>query len=324
MALVYLNFLESFLKGRYQIVDLEGKRSSGMKVTAGVPQGSVLGPILFLIYIDDLICNVGADDETLFADDTTFLNRAKERNLLLNKSHETVRDAIQWFNSNDMKVNEKKTQELVVSTKRHEPETIHLLGVSISGNLTWAKHITELSQKLSTALFSIRRIKNLLTEKEALLTYHAHFHSRMTYSIILWGASPEAERVFLKQKKAVRLVAGVDYTTSCRPLFKKYGILILSGCYILESLMYIHKNRDTFHKHSAVHNHETRFRNNFIAPRHRLKKTQNTHIFNGMKMYNKLPQSLTSLDHKTFKRKVKAILTKCAFYSMDEFMRYQF
>ncbi|XP_045471811.1 uncharacterized protein LOC123678705 [Harmonia axyridis] len=319
-----LDLLRSYLRDRCQVVDVDGKRSSKVKIAAGVPQGSVLGPILFLIFIDDLTSNVAADDETIFADDTSFLNRAKDRNLLLNKSHGTIKSAIEWFHSNDMKVNEEKTQEMVVSTKLHETKTILLLGVSISANLTWMKQANELCSKLSSALFAIRRIKNILTEKEALLTYHTHFHSRMIYGIILWGASPEANRVFLKQKQALRLMAGVSQISSCRPLFRKYGVLTLSSCYILECLLYVHKNRDTFQRHSAVHDHNTRFGGNLITPRHRLTKTQNTHIFNGTRFYNRLPQRLTSLHDITFKRQVKAILIEGAFYSMEEFMSYQF
>lgn len=319
-----LNLIKSYLQDRYQVVDLEGTKSSKMKMTSGVPQGSMLGPILFLVYIDDLVSNVEADNELLFADDASFLNKSKNRHLLEDRSRRSVQEAIIWFTANNLKVNTDKTQELIVSTKHHNTKSISLLGMKIDGNLSWTLHIDVLCGKLSTSIFAIRRIRHILTEKEALLTYHTQFHSRMTYGIILWGASPEAERVFLKQKRALRALADVGQMTSCRPLFRRYNVLTVTGCYMLECLMYIHNNKHNFLKHSEVHNHNTRFKEKYITPKHRLQKTQNTHVFNGMRLYNNLPQRITSLDGKAFKKIMKHNLTERVVYTFDELLSCQF
>lgn len=97
-------------------------------------------------------------------------------------------------------------------------------------------------------------MKNRITENEALLVYYAHFHGRMANSIALWGASLETGRVFLKLKRAIRLIAGIN----CSTLFRKNNVLTTPSCYMLECFAYIYKNKENSKKYHEFHDYNTR------------------------------------------------------------------
>ena len=159
---------------------------------------------------------------------------------------------------------------------------------------------------------------------EALLTYHAHFHSLASYGVILWGASTNAPKVFLKQKRAIRVLAGLHFTDSCRDYFKHYGILTIPSCYILSCLLHFYDIKAEQTRHSEVHNHFTRSRNSFVLPRNRLSRTQNSFHYHATKMYNKLPERFQNLSRKRFKNTMASILKQHAFYDLKEFYACRF
>ena len=192
-----LELLSSYLQDRCQMVNWKGQTSLRKKIRHGVPQGSILGPLLYIIYADDLVYNVEADGIKLYADDTTFINSSKNREDLEEKSIRSVREAESWLKANNLTLNEQKTQQLVV-TMRHQGQqsSLSLLGFLVDGSLSWADHIVSLCRKLSSAIYSIRRIKFIAGSTAALLTYHAHFHSLASYGVILWGASTRWRKMY--------------------------------------------------------------------------------------------------------------------------------
>lgn len=92
----------------------------------------------------------------------------------------------------------------------------------------------------------------------------------------------------------------------------------------MECLLYVHGSGNRFQKHLSVHGHNTRFKDKYVPSLHRLEKTRNMHIYNSLKLYNKLPDSLTSLHYNAFKKKIKSLLKENVFYSMDEFLSHKF
>lgn len=104
----------------------------------------------------------------------------------------------------------------------------------MSHNLNSKYHVKELTNKLATAIYAVRRMREIGTYEAAKVAYFSLFHARAVYRILLlWGHTPDAQQVFLKQKEAIRVVCVVSYRTSCRELFREHNILTLPSAYIL-------------------------------------------------------------------------------------------
>ena len=176
--------LTSFLSGRTQYVEWNRKKSSARKIKMGVAQGSVLSAKLFLLYVNDLPACLSADKVCLFADDTSIVIKAKDRTTLNHKTEVCINEAIEWFNSNKLRINLAKTKTMVISTKyNQEADTIKFLGIYMNTTLKWGDHVDYLQRKLSTAIFMIRPIRKISTYEAARTVYFSHFQSVASYGI---------------------------------------------------------------------------------------------------------------------------------------------
>ncbi|XP_045460873.1 uncharacterized protein LOC123671201 [Harmonia axyridis] len=321
---IALKFIRSYLTDRKQVVTWKGMNSGIREINVGVPQGSILGPLLFIVYINDLPGNVPCEATSLYADDTSFLNIASSREELERVCNETLRVAEDWFTFNGLKLNRDKIQRLNFNLNNKEKRSLNLLGITLENDLCWKGHISLLTRKLSTALFTMRRMKAISTDNVCKLTYFSNFHSVATYGILIWGHSPGLDRIFLKQKEAVRILSGVPKTHSCRELFKKHRILTIVSVFILECLKFVHSNKNGFTQVSDCHSYNTRHRDEFRSNFHRAKSTQIAVNYWCIKLYNKLPQSMKSLPGSALQRNVKNLLLENVFYSVDEFLRFEF
>lgn len=319
-----LALIKSYLSDRQQVVNWNGVNSKEKNINIGVPQGSILGPIFFIIYTNDLPKSIDNSEVFTYADDTTILTTGKTQNSLQLKSQGSIKNAQDWLQANGLILNLEKTQTITVTTKNTEQKTLSLLGFTLDTKISWWAHLSNLCRKLSTAIYTIRRIRQVVNEEAATVTYFAHFHSLATYGIMLWGASTDANNVFLKQKRAIRTIVKISHTESCREHFKKLRILTIPSVFILTCLMYTHGNRGNLKSHEENHSYLTRNRELFIHPRHRLCKTQNFVTYLGIKMYNRLPTTMKNLDEKHFKKAIKDILLQLTFYSTEEFFNHAF
>ena len=317
--------MSSYLHNRQQLVDWKGEKSQLKGIDQGVAQGSVLAAILFLIYINDLPNNISGSVANLFADDTSFLTKSTSRETLLSDSEDSLSQAGEWFSSNGLCLNVKKTQHLIISTKNSRNESLKFLGVHLNSHLKWTDHIQQLSSKLSSAIYAIRRVRAVSTFEAALTTYHACFVSRASYAILIWGSSPETDKVFRQQKDAVRALTMSGYRTACRELFKANRLLTIPSIYIYQALLCIHSSKEDLHpRRNALHNYPTRQNYKRDIPLHRLNRTQETTRFMSISIYNHLPEHYTTLTLKLFKRKIKDTLIANAFYSIEEYMKFKF
>jgi hypothetical protein len=143
-----------------------------------------------------------------------------------------------------------KTTEEVLTTKS--------LSLQTDNNLNWKKHIEYIIPKLSSACFAMRTVTQLLKADTLKQVYFAYFHSIMSYGVIFWGNSTDSKRVFIIQKKIIRLMAGVKRRVSCRELFKKFNILPLASEFLLSLLSFVVDNREKFQTNSDIHSINTR------------------------------------------------------------------
>lgn len=310
---------ESYLTDRLQVVEWKGITSEAKTINIGVPQGSILGPLLFLVYINDLPENVSSTRSILYADDTTFMNSAPTEGELDELSVTTLDMAENWFGANGLKLNKDKTQRIKFRTESDE-STVCLLGIYIDAELKWGEHLKFLKNKLSTAIFTIRRIREVASREISKLTYYSNFHPVATYGILLWGYGPGLQQVLLKQKEAIRAICGVPTTTSCRELFGQLGILTVTSVFILTCLKYVHNNRSRFPTNGHYHNYMTRARDHFSIEHHRLKRTQMGINYTCLKLYNSIPRRLKDAPENLFHKEMKKILLSRTFYTVDEFL----
>jgi hypothetical protein len=283
--------IKSYLTNRYQRVSITSKNSchssssKWRKVRCGVPQGSILGPLLFLLYINDLAKVFGNNHKpVLFADDTslivTHLNHtdfSKEITSVFNQLNKC-------FAANLLSFNFKKTLYVQFTTKNTSVNEISIgynntfisntsntkfLGLVITNS--WKDHITHLIPKLSKACYVLRRIRPFMSQDALKSVYYSYFHSLLTYGIIVWGNSSYSSHIFRLQKKAVRIITGSRPRDSCTEVFKHLRILPLQSQYILSLLLFVVDNKNLFHVNSEINSINTRQNSNLHQPQANLK-----------------------------------------------------
>lgn len=195
---------------------------------------------------------------------------------------------------------------------------IKFLGIWIDRKLTWAPHINELSKKLSSATYAIKKIKELGGKAAARDTYFAYFHSLMTYGVIFWGMAADAGRIFILQKRAVRYILGLKCRDSCRGKFKELNIMTMVCEFIYQNILYVRQNLDNMTFNKDIHNFNTRHKNNIVLPQTRLAKIAKSYLFISIKLYNKIPVDIRNMNDIEFMTCIKHHLIAKSYYKLDE------
>ena len=160
-----IKLIKSFLTNRKQYVSINGFESEKLDVTCGVPQGSTLGPLLFLIYINDLRLSLKFSTASHFADDTCIIYRSKKLKTLESDLNHDLKLCSEWLNANRLSLNVDKTKLLLFHSKKKKmdyeicskingsklnpSDHVKYLGIFLDKNLAWDYHISQLSNKLS-------------------------------------------------------------------------------------------------------------------------------------------------------------------------------
>ena len=201
-----LDWFKSYLSDRSMRVKIQSNNgkieySSYHPLSYGTPQGSCLGPLLFLIFINDLHYSVSYGTSLLFADDTTLLHSHKNLRYLKWTVETDLNSLMDWFKANKLTLNldktvcvlfnnKTKTKEITLDIgthKLHNSEIVKFLGVWIDDKMTWIKHVSTLMVKLKQNMHLLKLSNKFLTKKTKKLIYYAHIYSHLTYGILIWG-----------------------------------------------------------------------------------------------------------------------------------------
>lgn len=346
---ITLQWLSSYLSNRQQRVTVT-KIDTSNNMTShysefksnkqGVPQGSVLGPILFLLYINSII-TITNHKCILFADDISIIVTSDKKSNTI-KDHETeinnvIERLIKWLKENNLSINLKKSVYIQFNksnnVKHNIKMTIHrihevtqtkFLGVTLDQDINWKAHVDTVSKRINKFVYALKQIRNITNIKTSVTTYRAYVESVLRYGLIMWGNSTDQNRAFVAQKRCIRALCGLKPDESCRPMFKKLDLLPLPSLYIFEICLFVWRHKELFVKASDVNSRSRRDPYRLVLDvLPRLAKYNKSCMFMCVQVYNRIPDELKILNTRMFKTKLYKWLSASSFYSVKEFLEHK-
>lgn len=329
--------LESYLKDRYQFVELDGHRSDVLLIRTGVPQGSILGPILFNFFIDDLFKIPLIGQIQLYADDATISYGVQSFDELQRSMTSDLKLIKKWMGQNKLSINFNKTNFLIFYLRNTDISKIFneicfdnikidrvmeskYLGLIINHNLSWIPHIEFLKNKVSKFIGVLYRISKFVDTTTKLKIYYAFIHSHLTYLNTIWGSAADSSinTIQILQNKAIKLIYNLHRLTPSVDLYTESPMLPIKYLFKFELSLLVFKISNNlikfngnFELNSDNHSYVTRIRNNFKRIFSRNNVTKNSIFNRGVSIYNELPDHIKILNRiSNFKVATKSHLKK--------------
>ena len=333
------NFFTSYLSERFQQVKGSTSISSELPINMGVPQGSILGPMLFLIYVNDMPSIVKDCKCHLYADDTTLYCKARTVDGAEKCIQHNLDLVSKWLSKNRLIVNVSKSNVMFIgskssinecalsaslngSTLAHQND-IKLLGLNIDTNLNWKQHISSLCKKISPKIGLLHIFSNYLHKKQLVTIYTALIQSHFDYALSVWGSCHKTYLINLQrmQNRCAHICTNTfDYTVSSSSLIKqlKWMDIATRFSYFIGILMFKFVNgllpptlKDQFTFVKDIHSFSTRssFAEDIALPKCRTEFLKRTLCYTGPKLWNSLPLELkNSSSIESFKSNFKNFL----------------
>ena len=316
-----------YLSNRTQSVKFSNLLSKPLQIQYGVPQGSVLGPILFLLYVNDITQIFSNLKTILFADDSTLYIAGNDPTTLIQTANTDLKTFHKWCTSNRLTVNLNKTFFMLFTNKPinilpplfyhnkiiNRTNHHNLLGITFDENMTFKPHISNLMLKLSRIVSLLYQIKDLVPQYVLIILYNAHVLPHLQYCIPIWCNTYPTHLIplFRLQKKIIRIITSSDYFAHTQPLFKETNILKLFDINKVQIGIQMYKQikdkNNTAIRHQ--HNYPTRTRDNLSIPLHHLTVFQHSLSFTGPKTWNSIPEHIRLLPTiLSFKKHLKKLI----------------
>lgn len=325
-------WITSYLNNRQQYVSLQNIKSNICVTTCGVPQGSILGPLLFLVYINDICSSSKHFHFVLFADDTNIFISDKNINRLQDNTNQELNKLSDWFKANKLSLNIEKTNYIVFSKKKirkldlrinnqsiQEVNSTKFLGVYLDKDISWKTHCDYVRQKLIKINAITYRIRDCLDLKTLKTIYHSLFLPHLTYCLEIWGtgSNQNLTKLFLCQKKMIRTITFSSFRDHTNPLFarmnmlKAHELLTFSLCSLVNRAKYNHlpTNLNSMFKTKRENVHYLRKKGTMEITFCRTTLRSQCASILGVKMYNNLPQKFQeTVNINQFKKQLKKYL----------------
>lgn len=342
------NWLASYLENRTQFTEYLSCHSELRNVSCGVPQGSILGPLLFLLYINDLTTACKDSKPILFADDTTLIYHDIDEQVLHNKVNSELDTLYNWFASNKLSLNIEKTQLVKFERSRpriipdylphikinntiiHESDFVKFLGVYIDKSFSWKEHISRKCSQISKIVGTLSRLKNILPNKVLVTIYNSLILPCISYGAVAWGNTDpkQTKRLNILQKRAVRIIDRQKYNSHTSPILKKLKLLTAKDIFQLEYCKIFAKfclgelppylTEQLMRTERTESSYNMRHTSNILPPLTRNKQQEQVISFRIASAWNSLPESI-----KSFRSTPTTIKTFCKHFKDYKINNYQ-
>ena len=334
---VPLKWLSSYLSGRQQYVNFQNTDSDKMFIKRGVTQGSILGPLLFLVFINDLHNVSSVLSYILFADDSNLLFSGTNFKQILKIMKDELEKITWWFKSNSLCLNVNKTNFMVFAAKNkkvvgEEPkisienrdiERVYktkFLGVVTDSKLNWRCHIDYIANRISKNIGIIVKMKTVLNLKTAKDLYYSFIYPYLNYCCCVWGLAciTYLSKLHIIQKRIARLILGKQKYYPSHGLFKELDMLSIYDINKCSLSMFCYKFNfgllpdvfdNFFTKVSNVHRHHTRSQRNFHVRASRTICVDKSVKYRGTLLWNQLRDNVkNSPNFNIFKKQLVSFL----------------
>ena len=328
-------WFKSYLSGRHQFTYVNEVCSAITDITCGVPQGSVLGPLLFLLYINDINNVVPSGIVKLFADDTNVFIHGRDSTVVAKDANYYLQRLNEWFIANKLSLSLGKTSytifgaasgdEVVLkigTTEINRVTSCTYLGLIIDDKVNWVKHIKLVCNKLLKFVGLFYKLRNKLPLHCLRNLYYAFVHPHILYGIELYANTSDnhLDKLIKLNNKLLRILQFAKLRSCTDVLYMNYNTLPISELHKYLILVFVHKfmhHKDllpsVFHNYflqnNAVHEYETRHSGKLHMPRMRIVFGQRCLKYKGCALWNSIPDELqSSMSINLFKTKIKSYL----------------
>jgi len=257
----------SYLSDRSQYIDVGGVISSHCQTKTGVPQGSILGPTLFNIFVNDLPQHIsGCCQIAMFSDDVALFHKSKSLFQLHDELNKVLIGISGWYNSNHLAINVDKSNYIIFASRLLTAKTddcitnnnlrltinnnaldrvegTKYLGLYITSSLSWDKHINSVANKINIQIGMMHKLKGFAHQKILMTFYYANIHSHLIYALPVWGAyyANSVNVLIIAQKKAIRIIAKADFLAPSKPIFSGLRLLNFNQLWMQTTVSFVYK-----------------------------------------------------------------------------------
>ena len=238
-----LEWFKSYLKDRKQVCSINGKKSSANYIKCGVPQGSNLGPILFLLYINDLPNSLKMSKPSMFADDTNLTCVGQSSSEIETKLNEELENVHRWLTANKLTLNDEKTEFMLIGSRSrlacvHNSPILKLghrhikrvyykkpLGMVLDEQLKWDKHNEVQCKKISISIALLKRARPFVPRHTLIKMYNAFVLPHFNYCSTIWndGSCTIINKLSKLQRRAARVITSSTYDIRSSQILKDHN-----------------------------------------------------------------------------------------------------